>query len=157
MRQHGDRLRRDVIGAKQILPSDFLSHLALSESTTKRQSAGMQSKMGRPKRTPEDRLLMRQMGQRLMWVREAYGMSQGQIAQAVGIDQTAWSLYENGKRSPDLYAALRLISKLKISFGFLVEGSLEGVERELAIRLAASHPELAAPLRMAPRTDTAQA
>lgn len=97
---------------------------------------------------------MREMGRRLRWVREALGQSQGQIAEAVGVHQTAWSLYERGLRWPDQFEAVRLIAKLRISREYLLEGDLSGVERELAIRLAASHPELVKPNNTAPRTGT---
>jgi transcriptional regulator with XRE-family HTH domain len=113
--------------------------------------------MGRPKRTAEDQALIATMGRRLRWVREAYDMTQGQMARAVGLDQTTWSYYESGKRWPDQFAAVRLVARLKISVAYLLEGSLDGVERELAIRLAASHPELVPPRGKEPHTDRARA
>lgn len=139
VRPHPVTLRQVVIDANRFLP--------LSETPTKSQTRGM----GRLKRTPADVALMRTMGARLRWVREAYGKTQEQMAAAVGIDQTTWSYYELGKRWPDQFAAPRLIAKLKISREYLLDGSLEGVERLLAIRLAASHPELASPMSKAPR------
>jgi transcriptional regulator with XRE-family HTH domain len=87
------------------------------------------------------------VGERLRWVREALDLTQAQVALAVGIDQSAWSHYELGRRWPDIGTAMRLVAKLKISLPYLLEGSLEGVERQLAIRLAAYHPELALPIR----------
>lgn len=110
--------------------------------------------MGRPPRKAVDRQLMIEMGKRLRWVREARGESQEQIAELVGVHQTAWSLYERGKRWPDEFEARRLIAKLKISQAYLLEERLEGVERELAIVLAARHPELAGPTGRPPRTGT---
>lgn len=100
---------------------------------------------------------MRNIGRRLRWVREVLGMTQEQIATAVGIDQTAWSAYEVGKRWPDLGTASRLIAKLKVSHAYLMDGSLEGVERNLAIQLAAYHPELVLPTNKALHTDRLQA
>lgn len=111
-------------------------------------------RMGRPRRTVADRDLMAGAGIRLRWVREARKESQAQIADHVGIHQTAWSLYERGLRWPDDFEIPRLLAKLKISRAYLVEGSLEGVERDLAIRLAASHPELVAPIDKARHTGT---
>jgi transcriptional regulator with XRE-family HTH domain len=87
------------------------------------------------------------VGERLRWVREALELTQAQIAVAVGIDQSAWSHYELGRRWPDIGTAMRLVAKLKISLPYLLDGSLEGVERQLAIRLAAYHPELVLPTR----------
>ena len=114
-------------------------------------------RMGRPARTVADKQLIAAVGKRLKWVREAMGMKQAQIADLVGVDQTAWSLYERGLRMPDQFAAVRLIAKLKISREYLLEGILENVEPDLAIRLALAHPELAPPRRRARDTDTAQA
>jgi transcriptional regulator with XRE-family HTH domain len=98
--------------------------------------------MGRPRRTVADKTMMLRLGQRLRWVREARGMTQQQIAELVGVHQTAWSLYERGLRFPDQFEVPRLLAKLRISRDYLMDGSLEGVEADLAIRLAAAHPEL---------------
>ena len=85
---------------------------------------------------------MKDMGLRLRWVREALDMSQTEIAEVVGVHQSAWSLYELGKRIPDQFQIPRIAGKLKISVPYLLGEGLSGVERELAIRLAARHPEL---------------
>lgn len=104
--------------------------------------------MGRPLRTAADREFMRQMGERLRWVREAAGCpppSQEEMATRVGIHQTSWSLYERGLRWPDQFEIVRLCAKLQITVGYLTEGNLQGVEPNLAIQLAARHPELVLP------------
>lgn len=105
----------------------------------------MTRRMGRPPRSVADRQMMAEMGKRLRWVREASGWNQTQAGEVVGVTQTAWSLYERGLRWPDAFEAVRLIAKLKISRDYLLTGDLGGVERDLAIRLAASHPELVEP------------
>ena len=110
--------------------------------------------MGRPARTSADRALMKEMGERLKWVREALGRSQEEMAEAIGLHQTSWSLYERGQRWPDQFEVIRLIAKLQITREYLLEGDLQGVERELAIRLAAQHPELVPPIDKALRTGT---
>jgi transcriptional regulator with XRE-family HTH domain len=110
--------------------------------------------MGRPSRTVADRQKMREVGTRLKWVREALRLSQAAIAEKVGLHQTAWSLYERGLRYPDQFEVVRLAAKLQISIPYLLEARLEGVERGLAIRLAARHPELADPIDTEPRTGT---
>lgn len=111
--------------------------------------------MGRPRRTVADRKLMADMGKRLRWVREARGDSQQEIADHIGVHQTAWSLYERGLRWPDEFEARRMIAKLRISQAYLLEGSLEDIEQGLAIQLAARHPELVDPTGRARRTGTA--
>jgi transcriptional regulator with XRE-family HTH domain len=98
---------------------------------------------------------MKRMGERLRWVREAFGeQSQQAIADKVGVHQTLWSMYERGKRAPDQFNAVRIIAKLGISREYLLEGKLDGVERNLAIRLAAKHPELAGLTNKEPGTGT---
>lgn len=99
-------------------------------------------RMGRPKRTVADRAMMAHLGTRLRWVREALEANQQTMAEAIGVTQTAWSLYERGLRWPDEFSIPRLLGKLKISREYLLENTLEGVEPGLAIRLAAMHPEL---------------
>lgn len=94
---------------------------------------------------------MRKMGQRLRWVREALGLNQTDMARMVGLTQTGWSLYERGKRWPDQFAAVRLMAKLKVTREYLLTGDLSGIDRDLAIRLAAQHPELVKPTRKEPR------
>lgn len=109
--------------------------------------------MGRPVRSEASRLLMKQMGERLRWVREALGASQERLATQIGVHQTSWSLYERGLRWPDAFEIARITSKLRISRQYLEEGSLDGVDRDLAILLAADHPELARPKGKGPHTD----
>lgn len=97
-------------------------------------------------RTDDDRELMKQIGQRLRWVREALGLTQEAMAEHVGVHQTAWSMYERGRRMPDPFAMVRLCGKLRISREYLLEGTLDEVEPKLAIRIAARHPELVPPI-----------
>lgn len=108
--------------------------------------------MGRPNRTVADKAMMAHMGKRLRWVREAMGKSQDEIATALGIHQTTWSLYERGLRWPDQFEVPRLLAKLRISREYLLEDTLQGVDPDLAIPLAARHPELVYPNDKAPRT-----
>lgn len=98
---------------------------------------------------------MKLIGQRLRWVREALDWTQEEIASHVSVHQTAWSLYERGLRMPDQFEVPRLAAKLKISIPYILGQGLEGVERELAIRLAARHPELVENMSTPHRTDKA--
>ena len=123
---------------------------SLARIETKSHTPGV----GRPRRTLADKALMQRLGQRLRWVREAKGMTQAQIAELVGVHQTAWSLYERGLRFPDQFEVPRLLAKLRISREYLMDGSLEGVEAGLAIRLAAAHPQLVPSIDRVRRKDT---
>lgn len=105
-------------------------------------------RMGRPPRSDDERERMKEIGRRFRWLREVMGLSQPELVESLGgIHQTTWSYYERGKRLPDQFAMVRLAAKLKVSVAYFLEGSLEGVDRDLAIRLAAQHPELAPPTR----------
>lgn len=85
---------------------------------------------------------MKDVGRRLRWVREAYGLSQEQVAAMVGVSQAAWSLYEKGQRIPDQFKLPTIAGKLKITLSYLLTQELHGVERPLATVLAQHHPEL---------------
>lgn len=98
--------------------------------------------------------MMAEIGQRLKWVREALELSQTQIADICGVDQTTWSAYELGNRLPDHFRIPQLCGKLRISVSYLLSGDLDGVEPRLAIALAAHHPSLAKTSYTAQRTGT---
>jgi transcriptional regulator with XRE-family HTH domain len=111
-------------------------------------------RMGRPPRTVADKEMMLRMGTRLRWVREAMEKSQEQMAEIVGVHQTAWSKYESGERWPDQFKIPTIIAKLKITRAYLLEDCLRGVDQDLAIQLVADHPELAGPKRKGRRKGT---
>lgn len=123
-------------------PSDSPSH---RKSGTK-----PPGKLGRPARSSADRALMRQIGERLRWVREELQLTQQQVADMIGLDHSTWCYYEQGKRFPDPLRMPAICARLNVDTDFLLRGSLNGVERNLAILLAARHPELAGSVRIAP-------
>jgi transcriptional regulator with XRE-family HTH domain len=86
---------------------------------------------------------MKDVGRRLKWVRQAMNMSQQQVADLLGIDRSSWALYERGQRLPDHYRVPVIAGRLRISVGYILSGSLDGVDRNLAIALASEHPQLA--------------
>jgi len=104
--------------------------------------------MGRPKRTDDHKKLMALMGQRLLWVREALGLNQTDMARLVGLTQTAWSSYELGKRWPDQFELPKIIAKLKITRDYLMEGDLSGIDRALAAKIADSTPKATEDMKM---------
>jgi transcriptional regulator with XRE-family HTH domain len=100
-------------------------------------------KKGRPARSVADRDLMKVVGRRLRWAREALELTQEQIAGMVGLDHSTWCYYEQGKRFPDPIKLPAICARLNVDNNYLMNGSLDGVERNLAILLAARHPILA--------------
>jgi len=108
-------------------------------------------------KTAQGKAMVRHIGERLRWVREAYGLSQAEMARLFGIDQTTWGKWETGARALSIQKMPEVVARLKISVDYLIGNTLEGVERDLAIRLAAAHPELAASRRTGPDKGTPQA
>jgi transcriptional regulator with XRE-family HTH domain len=113
-------------------------------------NGGLPKKMGRPARSAADRALMKQVGRRLLWAREALELTQEQISGMVGLDHSTWCYYEQGKRFPDPLKLPAICARLNVDSDYLMHGSLDGVERNLAIVLAAYHPELVGIDRTAP-------
>jgi transcriptional regulator with XRE-family HTH domain len=69
------------------------------------------------------------------------------MAEIVGVTQTAWGKWELGQRTPDRYKLPKVVALLKISMEYLLGHTLDGVERNLALRIAAAHPELVPPIK----------
>lgn len=69
---------------------------------------------------------MTHFGERLKEERLRVGMSQIQLAQAVGMSQSTQTLYETGKRNPDI-AYLGAVHELGLDAAYIVTGAfLEG-------------------------------
>lgn len=104
---------------------------------------------GMPKRaepmTPEKAAWAKKVGQRLAWVREIAGASQGKVASLLGIGQQAVSGYEKGIRVPDPHVMLVFCARFQVSMEYVYRGGLAGVHPALAGALLAAHPELRPP------------
>lgn len=58
---------------------------------------------------------------RLRQAREATGMTQQQVADALGVDKTTYSGYETGKRSPDVARIKKIALVLRTTGDWLLE------------------------------------
>lgn len=128
--------------------SESLTTQCLSDATpsiSERDNLSSSRRMGKPRRRTADRKQMIQVGIRLRWVREAMRKTQAEMADIIGVHQTAWSLYERGQRFPDSFDAIRICDKLKITLDYLLTGDLNEVEPVLATVLSLQHPELIPP------------
>lgn len=81
-------------------------------------------------------------GRRLGWVRKMLGISPTRLAADIGVDSSSIRLIERGERMPSVHHMRSMCHTLRISPQYLMWGSLEGVEHELAASLKAAHPEL---------------
>lgn len=59
------------------------------------------------------------MGEKIRALREAKGLSQNDLAEALGIDQSAVSKWESGKAEPTLFNVRRLANILGVEPGAL--------------------------------------
>jgi transcriptional regulator with XRE-family HTH domain len=95
-------------------------------------------------RTPGDSPEQREArGRRILWAREAHGISRLEFARRLGVDMTTLRNIENGKSNPGMQLAWRMFHALRISLDYVVAGRLTGVDPELAGLLVHTHPELA--------------
>lgn len=92
---------------------------------------------------PRARDIMADLGARLRWAREVVAESQAQLCRDLGgVDATAWNRWERGTRYPDPVVLVRLCDVFGLTMDYLYRGDLRGVREDVAIRLAACHPEL---------------
>ena len=81
-------------------------------------------------------------GRRLSWVRKLLEITPTRLAADIGVDSSSIRLIERGERMPSVHHMRSMCHVLRISPQYLMWGSLEGVEHELAAKLKAAHPEL---------------
>lgn len=60
------------------------------------------------------------LNERLKAAREATGMSQNEVAKAIGVSQPAYCYMENGDKVPSLPVAKQLARVLSVSLDYLV-------------------------------------
>lgn len=86
---------------------------------------------------------LKAVGERLQWAREIAADSQTAGAKVLGCDQSTMSAYENGNRLVPLRVALNACAQWGLTLDYLYRGSLSSdVRQDMAVRLAAAHPEL---------------
>jgi transcriptional regulator with XRE-family HTH domain len=74
------------------------------------------------KRKPARRRLDGPIHARIAKLREQRELTQGQLAEAVGVDKTAVSHWENGVSRPDITRLAKLASVLDVSVDDLIAG-----------------------------------
>jgi transcriptional regulator with XRE-family HTH domain len=88
----------------------------------------------------------KRIGQRVRWARELVsGETATNLAAFLGVDTSSLRHIERGARLPSIHLLMTLCHALRISPQYLLWGSLEGVDPELAARLKSAHPELSWP------------
>lgn len=86
---------------------------------------------------------MRDVGARLQALRRYHGMTQGDVAERLGIRVHALSRYENGEREPPLQLLTRLALAYVASLDFVCRGRpASNIPREIQAYFQRMHPRL---------------
>ena len=72
------------------------------------------------------------MGARLREARERTGISEGALAEALGVNVTSIKAWENGKRTPRANKLVNIAGVLGVSVRWLLEGQAEPTRHESA-------------------------
>jgi DNA-binding XRE family transcriptional regulator len=112
-------------------------------------SAVTMQKTRAPDDTPEKR---QKRGMRIRWAREILEPNRLEFSRKLRVDNTTIRDIESGKTNPGVQLALKICHSLRISLDYIVDGSLTGVNPEMAAALVADHPELSPPRPQPPKT-----
>ena len=88
------------------------------------------------------------IGERICWVRELVEPNQSKAARLLNIDPSTLSKIETGDRAPSIFNVLEIANRFRVTTDYLLRGDLRGSDEEIALILAARHPELALTLDM---------
>jgi transcriptional regulator with XRE-family HTH domain len=86
------------------------------------------------------------VGQRIAWVREIVMPNRAEAARLIGVDPSTLAKIESGDRAPSIFNVLEIANRFRCSTDFLLRGLLTAqTDMEMALALAARHPELVLP------------
>lgn len=92
--------------------------------------------------TSEAQRLAEDMGRRLRWVREAFGLSTTQLAAHFNLDEAAIRNFEKGRRGLSAPFIATVCHFLRITPQYLFYGDVADIDPELRAILVRQHPEL---------------
>jgi transcriptional regulator with XRE-family HTH domain len=81
-------------------------------------------------------------GSRMQMIAAVANLSQSEIGRAVRVDQSTVNKWFAGTRLPSVYQMALFCEEYGASLDFIYRGSLVGVRLDLAVKLAATYPEL---------------
>jgi len=85
---------------------------------------------------------MRAWGERVKWARELVEPNRSAFARRMEIDVSTIRKFEEGQRGMSVTLLDRIIHSLRLTYDYVRNGNLNGIDLELAVRLVARHPEL---------------
>jgi transcriptional regulator with XRE-family HTH domain len=113
---------------------------------SKRRDKLLLSAMSKRPKPAADDLLATQFtaaaARRIQMLATVADLSQSEIARAVRVDQSTVNKWFAGTRLPSVYQMALLAQEYGASLDFIYRGSLLGVRLDLAVKLAATYPEL---------------
>lgn len=99
--------------------------------------------MAKNKRPNSYSVIQTAVGTRTQWARELVEGNRTAFARTLGVDASTLKKIETGERAPSIFNILELSNRLRVSTDFLLKGLLTArTDEEMALRLAALHPEL---------------
>lgn len=90
-------------------------------------------------------VMLKAIGMRLRTIRKSTNLPQTVVCQALGVDQSTWSKWEQGQRLPDLFTMIRFASRAKVSLDLIYRGVPTGVHHGLLQWLQIQIPDLLVP------------
>lgn len=96
-------------------------------------------------------------GERIRVVRDLAGVTQEAICEVLAVDQSTWSKWEKGVRTPPISAMSAFATRFKVSLDFIYRGQPVGLHPDLlaVLRLSFSHLLSEVPGDMGPNKDKA--
>ena len=96
----------------------------------------------REPRPPTYTAIQKDVGNRIKWARELVEPNRAAFARLMGVDRTTLQKIEDGDRPPSIFNVLDLAHRLRVTPSYILDGSMRGIDGELAALLVARHPEL---------------
>lgn len=100
--------------------------------------------MAKEKRPESYSSIQVEIGRRIKWARELVEPNRAAFARVMGVDRSTLQKIEDGDRPPSVFNVLELAHRLRVTEGYILTGSLKGVDGEMAGLLVKHHPELIA-------------
>ena len=102
--------------------------------------------------------IQKDIGERIGWVRELIEPNRYEAARTLGLDPSTLAKIESGDRAASIFNIISIANRYRVTADFLLRGVMSArMDEELALKLAALHPELVLPeLGKAARTGTGQ-
>lgn len=90
----------------------------------------------------EDVIKAQDVGHRLSVIREAFGLKPSEAADLLGIDRSAWTRFEKGKRIIPYDKAFLLVDRFGVSLDYIILGRSDQLSFEVREKLREAEARL---------------